>query len=233
MRAFRHAHIPSGLMTLKKEFRSLRQGNRSVNEYLHKFNQLARYAPGDVAKDEDKQEKFLEGLNDDLFVQLISQDYSDFQLLVNKAIHQEGKHQEMKNRKRRMTAQKFNPRDLPKARGTSSHQVRSQPATSTDTTTINNPDSLESPKTPDDGPPPKDSSYVTGITCFHCHEIGHYANNCPKKQQAANPSNTEVPKVNTMQANRKPQNSGKRHLYNITAQALSDEEQNADEDNST
>ena len=80
VQAFRHAHIPAGIMTLKKkEFHSLRQGNRSVSEYLHRFNQLARYAPQDVARDEDRQERFLEGLNDELFVRLISQDFTDFQ----------------------------------------------------------------------------------------------------------------------------------------------------------
>lgn len=51
--AFRRAHIPSGMVTLKKEeFCSLLQGNRSVIEFLHKFNQLTRYAPEDVATDE-------------------------------------------------------------------------------------------------------------------------------------------------------------------------------------
>ena len=55
MQTFRCAHIPSGMITLKKkEFRTLRQGNRSVNEYLYKFNQLARYAPEGVATDEAK-----------------------------------------------------------------------------------------------------------------------------------------------------------------------------------
>ena len=38
VQAFRRAHIPPGMMSLKKEFRTLRQGNRSVNEYSHKFN---------------------------------------------------------------------------------------------------------------------------------------------------------------------------------------------------
>ena len=135
----------------------MRQGSCTVNEYLHKFNQLACYAPEDVARDEDKQERFLEGLNDDLSVQLISQDYSDFQQLVNKAIRQEGKHQEMENRKRRMAAQKFNPGGLPKARGTSSHQVGIQPATSTETPAMNNPENLEYSKTSEDGQPQKDS----------------------------------------------------------------------------
>ena len=52
-------------MSLKKrEFRNLRQGNRSVAQYVDEFSMLARYAPGDVADDAAKQEKFLEGLND-------------------------------------------------------------------------------------------------------------------------------------------------------------------------
>jgi hypothetical protein len=33
----------------KKEFRALRQGSRTVAEYLDIFNKLARYSPDDVA----------------------------------------------------------------------------------------------------------------------------------------------------------------------------------------
>ncbi|MBB1191838.1 hypothetical protein EII07_28575 [Klebsiella pneumoniae] len=50
--------MPAGVVALKKrEFRELKQGNRSVMEYLHEFNNLARYAPEDVREDEEKQEK--------------------------------------------------------------------------------------------------------------------------------------------------------------------------------
>ena len=35
-------------------------------QYVENFSKLARYAPDDVATDVAKQEKFLEGLNDDL-----------------------------------------------------------------------------------------------------------------------------------------------------------------------
>ena len=50
--AFRRSHIPAGLMKLKKrEFLSLKQGHRSVMEYLYEFNHLARYAPAEVASD--------------------------------------------------------------------------------------------------------------------------------------------------------------------------------------
>ena len=65
--AFRAAHVYAGAMILKKkEFRSLRQGGRTVAEYVEDFNKLARYAPNDVSTDATRQEKFLEGLNDEL-----------------------------------------------------------------------------------------------------------------------------------------------------------------------
>jgi hypothetical protein len=59
---FRNYHIPAGLMKIKKEFLSLKQGNMSVSEYRDKFIQLSRYAPNEVADDERKQEHFMEGL---------------------------------------------------------------------------------------------------------------------------------------------------------------------------
>ena len=55
----------------KREFRNLRQGGRTVGQYVEDFSKLARYAPDDVAMDAAKQEKFLEGLNDELSMQLM------------------------------------------------------------------------------------------------------------------------------------------------------------------
>jgi Retrotransposon gag protein. len=101
--AFRKTHIPSGVVSLKKkEFRSLTQGSRSVTEYLHEFNRLARYAPEDVRNDEERQEKFLGGLNDELSYPLMVGDYPDFQKLVDKAIRQEDKYNFMEQKKRRI-----------------------------------------------------------------------------------------------------------------------------------
>jgi hypothetical protein len=69
---FRNYHIPVGLMKIKKEFLSLKQGGMSVSEYMDKFIQPSRYAPGEVDDDEKKQELFLEGLIGPLQYQLIS-----------------------------------------------------------------------------------------------------------------------------------------------------------------
>nr|AAM74314.2 Putative retroelement [Oryza sativa Japonica Group]ABB47411.1 retrotransposon protein, putative, Ty3-gypsy subclass [Oryza sativa Japonica Group] len=100
--AFKKTHIPSGVVALKKrEFRALNQGSCSVIEYLHDFNRLARYAPEDVRTDEERQEKFLEGLNDELSYALMAMEYRDFQQLVDKAIRQEDKYNRMEQKKRR------------------------------------------------------------------------------------------------------------------------------------
>jgi hypothetical protein len=69
--AFSTAHISSGVMSLKKrEFRNFCQGHRTVAEYIDEFNKLARYAPDDVDTDAKRRERFLDGLNDELAVQL-------------------------------------------------------------------------------------------------------------------------------------------------------------------
>ena len=50
--AFREAHIPKGVMSIKQQqFLALKQGKKTVTEYFHEFNSLARYAPDDVSID--------------------------------------------------------------------------------------------------------------------------------------------------------------------------------------
>jgi hypothetical protein len=81
----------------KKEFTNLRQGSMTVNEYLNSFIQLSRYATEDINANEKKQDKFLEGLNDDIQFQLLNANYVDFQHMVDKAIVIESKLKELEN----------------------------------------------------------------------------------------------------------------------------------------
>jgi len=72
--------VPAGLMRLmRKEFLALKQGDMSVSEYRDKFTQLSHYAPNDVEADQDKQELFMEGLNDWLQYQLLSHSFANYQ----------------------------------------------------------------------------------------------------------------------------------------------------------
>ena len=69
--AFRATHVSAGAMSMKKrEFHNLHQGGHTVGQYLDEFSKLAHYAPDDVATDTAKQENILEGLNDELSMQL-------------------------------------------------------------------------------------------------------------------------------------------------------------------
>jgi len=64
MEKFHEYHIPKGIMEIKaEEFRSLRQGPMTVNQYIRKFMKLARYTPEDVNSDKKKQKCFRRGLN--------------------------------------------------------------------------------------------------------------------------------------------------------------------------
>jgi hypothetical protein len=107
--AFHTAHVSAGAMILKKkEFCNLRQGNRSIGEYVDEFSKLARYAPDDIATDAAKQEKYLEGLNDELEIQLTMASFRNYQELVDKALILESKQQQIETRKRKYGQGKYN-----------------------------------------------------------------------------------------------------------------------------
>jgi hypothetical protein len=102
---FRNYHIPVGLLKIKKEFMSLKQGNMSVSEYRDKFIQLSRYAPDEVVDDERKQEHFTEGLNGPLQYTLVAHTFPSFQRLLDKALAIEHKHVQLGDLKRKAIAQ--------------------------------------------------------------------------------------------------------------------------------
>ena len=67
----------------------------TVMEYRDRFLQLARYAPAEVADDREKQEHFMEGLED--YIQ-----YALLNHLVDSALNTERKHREMEDKKRKI-----------------------------------------------------------------------------------------------------------------------------------
>jgi hypothetical protein len=84
--AFHLHHVSKGIIKIKKkEFQDLKQGSMSVNKYVTRFTQLSRYAPGDVDTYE-KQDCFLNGLNDGLAYALEAHDFENFQGMVNKVL---------------------------------------------------------------------------------------------------------------------------------------------------
>jgi hypothetical protein len=106
--------VPQGLVQLKEdEFRELTQDGRSVSEYVHKFTELARYAPDDVSTEGKKMARFLKGLRPELKTILASQDFLSFSHLSNKAMQVERAKEEesSKTGTRRLDHLDFHPRD--------------------------------------------------------------------------------------------------------------------------
>nr|AAX94966.1 retrotransposon protein, putative, unclassified [Oryza sativa Japonica Group]AAX96221.1 retrotransposon protein, putative, unclassified [Oryza sativa Japonica Group]ABA92677.1 retrotransposon protein, putative, unclassified [Oryza sativa Japonica Group] len=194
---FKKIHIPVGVVALKKrEFRALKQKDRTVAEYLHEFNRLARYAPEDVRTDEERQEKFLEGLKDELSVTLISHDYVDFQQLVDKAIRLEDKKNRMDNRKRKMivfqeaqgSSQRQRIKPLQIGESSSVGQGQSQQLNIGGEIKLETKESNEVNIEQANQPVPvqqnqsqeNNSSGREQQVCFNCYKPGHFARECPK-----------------------------------------------------
>jgi hypothetical protein len=77
-----------------------------VVDYRDKFLTLSRYAPDDTNTNEKKQERFLNGLHDEMQCVLVSIPFTNLESLVDSAIQMEGKlKQAAENRKRRMMYQ--------------------------------------------------------------------------------------------------------------------------------
>jgi hypothetical protein len=178
---FRNYHIPAGLMKIKKEFLSLKQGNMSVSEYRDKFIQLSRYAPDEVVDDERKQEHFIEGLNGPLQYALVSHTFPSFQRLLDQALAIEHKRVQLGDLKRKAIAQ---------GQGSSSVRPRYVLPQGTPARPGGGPRPAQyaphgSPRTPPTrqatptGTPTRPTGQKTGPTCFKCSQIRHYANACP------------------------------------------------------
>nr|ABF95974.1 retrotransposon protein, putative, Ty3-gypsy subclass [Oryza sativa Japonica Group] len=211
--AFKKTHIPSGVVALKKrEFRALNQGSRSVTEYLHDFNRLARYAPEDVRTDEERQEKFLEGLNDELSYTLMSTEFRDFQQLVDKAIRQEDKYNRMEQKKRRAAQFKAQQGSNQRPRLVTGPQVPSYPQggsssvvrpqrqfynNNTGNRGNDNRNVVARPAaTSVQNQPVRKEQGSKPVICFNCGDPGHYADKCPKPRRVKNvpaPNNSNVP----------------------------------------
>ena len=93
--AFREFFVPAGVINQKvTEFLELHQGNRTVMEYVNKFNHLAQYAGSQVDTDDKKKDRFFHGLAPLLQEKLYTVNYQSFRALMNAAIAMEGFQQE-------------------------------------------------------------------------------------------------------------------------------------------
>ncbi|XP_071682171.1 uncharacterized protein [Lolium perenne] len=104
---FSKYHVPPVLIKkMRDEFPELKQGRMTVVEYRDRFLTLSRYAPDETDTTEKRQERFLNGLHDEMQTVLVNIPFVDLEALVDSAIQMEGKlNQANENRKRRMMHQ--------------------------------------------------------------------------------------------------------------------------------
>jgi hypothetical protein len=177
--AFWEHHVPQGLIQLKEDkFLELTQDRRSVREYVHKFTELARYAPDDVITEVKKMARFLKGLRPELKSILASQDFLSFSHLSNKAMQVERAKEEEKGHLKR----KF---QVLRAQQQDRHQKTRSfgfPPTGPSFSRLAGPtpsrfnqqsqSSFHAPSVASNQPPAN--------VCWHCGDPSHYNNNCPQ-----------------------------------------------------
>jgi hypothetical protein len=94
-------------MNLKKdEFRTLRQGGRTLKEYMDDFCSLSRYAPEDIDTDAKRKDKFLSGLKGELKIPLSVAYAPTNQPLPYQAVTLDNNIRKEENRKRKFNSGK-------------------------------------------------------------------------------------------------------------------------------
>jgi hypothetical protein len=231
-------HIPEATLKRKAdEFRELRQGNMSVEEYTYQFVELARYAPEEVDKDSKKQEMFKKGLTPELRTLLTPQIYPDCNTLMNMAILTErARAEEKKENKRKFMEHKAKQQERPQRPRNFGHpmsrfQAPMQYRTQSQATGSQGPKTQFKPYNNQSvvKPPQNNTSQVTANNnnssrvCFNCLKTGHFIANCPyaKKPTTTTYSNSvNGPRPLVSGANRMPMRSNNNFDNNNSNQQM-------------
>jgi hypothetical protein len=161
-----------------------------VTEYHDRFLQLAHYAPAEVANDGDKQERFKEGLDDHIEYTLMNHRFDNFNHLVDSALNTERKGREIEDKKRKMAPAASGSNTRPRYQYQQQRQIQSCQQQAGQGQRLPTPLARSAPPAPPaprwgvPTPPAGQQPPAFPRACYHCGEMGHYFNVCPRKAQS-------------------------------------------------
>jgi hypothetical protein len=187
--AFRDHHILEVVMDRKAdEFRHLKMGGMSVQEYANRFQELMRYVSDDTKTEKKKVYWFRKGLHRGMAHHLAAHDFPTLRSIIDKALivdRSSLEYVEVCERKKKCTDQAGRSGPPQRQRIGFPHGYQSQPRHYSTQPQQQNRTNLGGSGEPCNWRPrlPPQAADRAKVTCFNCHQVGHKSFECPQQVQ--------------------------------------------------
>ncbi|XP_038983677.1 uncharacterized protein LOC120111190 [Phoenix dactylifera] len=203
---FRDKYIPQSVRRQKfREFTRLEQGNMTVAEYAAKFEELARYAPGQVENERERAEKFESGLRARIRQQVSTFELSSYKDVVNKALVVERGLNDTQEERERILKKRNRQAELQNKHGKNTEFGPKKQTTGNDKTQRK--DTVKCYRC--GGPHYQSECNWFNGNCFSCGQQGHRADTCPNRgEQQTRQASQPIQGAPTNQATQNEQQRG-------------------------